>query len=262
MTRVNRQLLSRRSPVFIAQVLIAIGLVAIWQLASSRGAGLPSVRAIASAFLKESTSSVIWMSIGQTMWSWLIGLVISVAVGVALGILISLSDFAYRSSQFILDFMRSVPTIALLPVALLIYGTRIQMKLLLIVLGCTWIMVIQTAYGIRDVDPVAKQTLRSFRLRSRETFFLLTLPSAAPYIASGLRVAATLALLITIGSEMVTSAPGLGSELLRAGAGGATSDLYALVLVAAILGFIVLSVLTVLERTVIKWRPSSREGVS
>lgn len=241
-----------------ARILLALALVGCWQVVSTTTQVFPPVVPILKSFANFVTTAGLWEALGLTIWAWVLGLVVSTILGITLGAAIGSTEFGYRSAAFVVEFVRGVPAVAYLPATLLIFGTEIEMKLALIIATCTTLMLIQAAYGVRDVDPVARQTLRTFRIPKRQVIGFLVLPSALPYLMAGLRVCAMMALLMTIGAEMVTLAPGLGRIIQVASGSGGTEDVYALALFAGFLGLGVHVAFLFLERMVVRWQPASR----
>jgi ABC-type nitrate/sulfonate/bicarbonate transport system permease component len=120
-------------------------------------------------------------------------------------------------------------------------------------------MVIQTTYGVRAVDPVVAETARAFGLGRIRRFFWTTIPSAAPFIATGMRLAAAVALLLDVLAEIVAGGGGLGLQILQGQAGGDISYTYALILLVGIIGVIVVVGITAVERRVMHWHEIYRE---
>ena len=96
----------------------------------------------------------------------MIGLGLAVALGVPAGILIGSSRWAYRALRVPIEFLRPIPSVALIPLAVLVYGTGLESKVFLATFACFWPMLIQTIYGVQDVDPVATDTARAVRPRA------------------------------------------------------------------------------------------------
>jgi ABC-type nitrate/sulfonate/bicarbonate transport system permease component len=158
----------------------------------------------------------------------------------------------------VVEFMRTVPAIMLAPLAVLVLGATVEMKVFLISLATVWPLLVHAAYGIGHVDQVARDSARAFRLRWRERVVFLYLPSALPVIATGLRVAATVALLISIGAEIVTSAPGIGHEILLAQANRASDRAFVYVLLSGVLGVAINLGFGGIERRVLFWHAAQR----
>ena len=89
--------------------------------------------------------------------------------------------------------------------------------------AATWPLLMQTLYGVQDVDPVATDTARSFGFSRAQRLLRVTLPSAVPYIATGVRISAAVALILAVTAELVIGSPGLGREINIARQGEATS---------------------------------------
>jgi ABC-type nitrate/sulfonate/bicarbonate transport system permease component len=201
----------------------------------------------------------VWVPLGVTIASWALSFAISSGLGIAVGFPLGASRLAYRMSVFVLDFCRTIPALALVPLAVLLFGTSIQSTILLASFGAVWAVLLQTVYGVRDVDPVARDTFRSFRVGRGDTLSTLILPTAAPYIATGLRLAAAICLLLTISVQIVIAAPGIGQQIVVTSLGGAIAKMYAYIVLAGILGVIINAAFVALERRVLRWHPSHRE---
>ncbi len=120
-------------------------------------------------------------------------------------------------------------------------------------------MLLQTVYGVHDVDPTARDTARSYGLGRRAVLWRITLPSALPYLATGLRIAAAIGLILAVTSEIVVGVPGIGVRITDAqSAGGAEALMYAWILAAGLLGWILNGVLQAVERRVLHWHTSFR----
>jgi ABC-type nitrate/sulfonate/bicarbonate transport system permease component len=120
---------------------------------------------------------------------------------------------------------------------------------------------VQTLYGVRDVDPVADQTARCYGLGRLARIRYVLWPTAQPYVATGIRLAASVALILAVTAELVIGSPGLGQEITTAQAGGATALVYGLILVTGLLGLAVNVGLRALERRVMAWHVSVRTEV-
>jgi ABC-type nitrate/sulfonate/bicarbonate transport system permease component len=208
------------------------------------------------------SSAHFWAAVWATVRSWGIGLVVSVAVAVPIGLMLGTSELLYRMWRFTIDFLRTIPPVALIPLALLLYGATEKMALVLIIFGSVWPVLLHTMYGVHQVDPVARAVARAYRFRRRDAFLRVTLPSAAPFIATGIRIAATMSLLLAIGAELIGSAPGVGNSIATAQQNGDTPQIYAFVVVSATLGVALNLAMIGLERRTLWWHPSHRPSAA
>ena len=129
----------------------------------------------------------------------------------------------------------------------------------MVALAAFWPMFFQTAYGVQDVDPVVRDTARSYRVGPVRQFFFVSIPGSTPFIATGLRLAASIALLLAVGTEMVVGLPGLGFEIFSAQYAGQTTRMYALVAASGVLGMLIGALFTRLERRALRWHSSQRK---
>ena len=206
--------------------------------------------------------SSFWSAVGSTLEGWALGLGIAAVLAIPLGILIGSSATAYRSVRFVVEFLRPIPSVALVPLAVLIYGVGLESKVFLAAFASFWPLFVQTLYGVQDVDPVATDTARSFGLGGFERLWRIKLPSAVPYIATGLRISSAVSLILVVTAEIVIGSAGLGREINVARSSGAIELMYALIITTGLLGWALNIVTTRAERRVLHWHPSQRQVVA
>src|SRR6202012_5980093 len=141
------------------------------------------------------------------------------------------------------------PVIAILPIGLVLWGATLTMKLALVAFAVFWALVIQVCYGVRSLAPVVRYTTSVLRIRGPRKFLLVTLPSAAPFIATGLRVAVAVALIVDIIAELIGGGSGIGMRILVAENAGPSAYpvMYAYIVVAGLLGLLLAGACTVDE---------------
>jgi ABC-type nitrate/sulfonate/bicarbonate transport system permease component len=242
----------------IAAVLLA------WLVLGSTGvidpssiSGLPQT---ARALAGELGKADFWSAIGDTVLGWAMGLVLGTVAGLLLGAAIGLNRRVYQSTAVVIEFLKTVPIIAILPLAILVLGTTLQMKVLLVAFGVMWPLTVQTMYGVRSVDPVVRDTAMALRMGPLHRFRAVVLPSAAPYIATGMRVAAAGALILTIVTELIAGGSGIGVEITTAASSGARAIpvMYARIVAAGVLGVLVAVAFTAIERRLLRWHEAYR----
>jgi ABC-type nitrate/sulfonate/bicarbonate transport system permease component len=245
----------------VAQRLALAGLaVAVWELGARwlDARAVPSVAPVFEAVRATVPTAAFWTALGGTLQSWALGMLIASGAGITLGLMVGASAVATRMTSGLVDFLRTVPAIMLVPLAVLVFGATSEMKVFLIALAATWPILVQSTYGIGHVDAVARDSVQVFRLGRRQRVVFLYLPSALPLVATGLRVAATVALLISIGAEIVTSAPGIGHEILLSQANGDPARGFVYVLLSGCLGVLVNQTFAAAERRAIFWHAAQR----
>jgi ABC-type nitrate/sulfonate/bicarbonate transport system permease component len=253
----------RLRPAVLAVLGLALAL-GLWQFFSFVGLFDPSAIPSMSTTFRSVWDSIqtahLWSAVGHTLEAMAIGFALGSALGITAGTVIGLNRFAYASCFLVVEFFRVIPIIAVLPLFVLLFGTTLKMKVILIVFGGFFPTVIQTVYGVRSVDPVVRDTATIFGLGRIRRFFVVTLPSAAPFLATGLRLGATGALLIAVVAEVTAGGSGIGVQILQAQAGGDVPYTFALLVITGLIGMLLVLVVTTVERRVLAWHEVYRAG--
>jgi ABC-type nitrate/sulfonate/bicarbonate transport system permease component len=248
--------------VAIGRVGVVGALVGVWAVVASSGVAgpgtIPQPTDVADALWRMLGTSDLYHALGQTMGAWALGVLVTLALGVPLGVLLGRSSIVYTSTRGLFDFLRAVPPVALIPLAVLILGVSTRLKIVLIVEVCIWPVLLQTMYGVRSAEPQQLEVARSLRLGRAGTARWVLVPTALPFLGTALRLTAVLALLVTIGVELLGGVPGLGLQIFQFQTANAVADVYALVLLVALLGVTISRVFSSLERYVLRWHPSQR----
>nr|WP_269809825.1 ABC transporter permease subunit [Kineosporia rhizophila] len=179
-------------------------------------------------------------------------------IGVSGGIVIGSVPVLREFTASTIEFLRPIPSVALIPLVVLIFGSRPQSALTLVVYAATWQILMQVLYGVADVDPVARDTARSYRFSRWSIARNVVWPTALPYVVTGFRLAAAVALILEITAELVIGVPGLGKTIGVAQSSGAVSQTYALVIAVGLIGVLVNLAARTAERRVLRWHPSIR----
>jgi ABC-type nitrate/sulfonate/bicarbonate transport system permease component len=240
----------------VLTVLVLFELLTRAELISSRY--FPPPTEIFAALIDEAQTASFWQAVGNTLQGWALGLGIAAAIAIPAGILIGSSRLLYRSVRAVIEFLRPIPSVALIPLAVLIYGSGLESKVFLAAFASTWPLLMQTLYGVQDVDPVATDTARAFGFSRAQRLVRVTLPGAVPYIATGVRISASVALILAVTAELVIGSPGLGREINIARQSEATDIMYALIVATGLLGWALNVMFARVERRVLHWHPSQR----
>lgn len=238
------------------------GFLLTWQLLPTIGVVdpryFPSASATLAQLLQEMRDMEFWRNVGRTLTAWGIGLLIATVLATVLGTIIGLVPFLRRATHTAVEFLRPIPSVALIPLAVLMYGYQLQAALIIIVFASFWQVFIQVLYGVADVDAVARDTARSFGLSRGSRIVNLVFPTALPYLMTGLRLAAAVALILAVTAEMFIGNPGIGRTIMLAQNAGQWTTVYALVVVTGLLGLIVNLVFRAIERRSLRWHQSVR----
>jgi ABC-type nitrate/sulfonate/bicarbonate transport system permease component len=254
----------RRAPRHVPLgVVSVVGALICWQLVSDLeivpSRHVPPFSAVASSLWHQLGGSPFWSSVGETVKSWALGLGIATGLAVPIGILIATSWVAYRATRVVVEFCRPIPSVALIPLAVILFGTGTSMSVFLVAFGAFWPLLANTIYGVCDVDNVLLDTGRAFGVPRRHRLVRITFPSAVPYIATGFRISSAIALILTITSELVAgSGGGLGEAIGLAQSGGAVTGMYALILATGVIAVLINFATRALERRALHWHPAHR----
>jgi ABC-type nitrate/sulfonate/bicarbonate transport system permease component len=220
----------------------------------------PPISETLGTLVEQLGEGSFWEAVANTLQGWALGLGIAAALAIPIGIVIGSSPLLYRAMRGLIEFLRPIPSVALIPLAILIYGTGLKSKVFLAAFASFWQLLVATLYGVQDVDPVATDTARSFGFSRLQRLFRVTLPSAVPYIATGLRIASAVSLILTVTAELVIGSAGLGRAINVARSGGNEELMYALIITTGILGLLLNAVFVRAERRLLHWHPSQRPG--
>lgn len=220
--------------------------------------GFPPLSEMFETLFREFGRGSFWHLVADTLKGWAYGLGVAILLGIPAGIAVGSSYYAYRAVRGVVEFLRPIPSVALVPLAVLLWGPNFTSELFLVVYASFWPIFVQTLYGLRDVDPVMVDTARSFGLRRPARLVFVTLPSALPYVATGLRIASAVALILAVTAELVIGSPGLGAAITLANANGNVRLMYALIIATGLLGWLLTTLFTRAERRVLHWHPSQR----
>jgi ABC-type nitrate/sulfonate/bicarbonate transport system permease component len=238
------------------------GFLLTWQLIPTLGIVdprfLPYATDTLARLVTEALDLEFWRNIGRTMTAWAIGLGIASLAAIVLGTIIGLIPILRRGTHSTVEFLRPIPSVALIPLAILLFGFQLPAALVIIVYASFWQVFVQVLYGVADVDTIARDTARSFGLSRREQIFSLVLPTALPYVMTGLRLGAAVALILAITAELTIGTPGIGREIVFAQGASDFTRVYALVIVTGLIGLVVNMGFRLIERRALSWHQSVR----
>ncbi len=249
--------LQRRTVRIPPAVVTTLVFLLLWQVFTMwgplAGTSVPTATTTIATFVRLLGDSATYSALGQTLLMAVVGFVIAVLLAIPVGILIGLSRLAFLSSKFTIDFFKVIPPIVIIPITILVFGPTIQMGIFLVAFAIVFALAIQTAYGVRDADVVLLETMRCYRMGIVKQIRYARLPSAAPFIAVGIRIAASAALVVAVVAGLIGGAPGLGRAILLSQSGGLSDVTFALVLLLGLLGIAVSRTVTWIQNRTIFW---------
>jgi sulfonate transport system permease protein len=217
-----------------------VGLLGLWEVLVRSGTlqyqFLPAPSAIVTGARALLSSGKLVPNLLHTLEVTLLGWLCASALGITLGLVLGLSDAAWRWSMASIEVMRAIPPVTLVPVALLVFGFSIRMELMIIVFVAAWPVLVNAIDGVRGVRPELVDLARTLRWPTRTRVAKILLPSAMPSIVVGLRLAMSLSLVLAVVAEMIGNPAGLGNGLIRSQQALQPGQTFAYVLTIGLLG--------------------------
>ncbi|MDN5843260.1 MAG: ABC transporter permease [Alcaligenaceae bacterium] len=243
-------------------ILGFIAFLLIWEILPVAGVlparYFPPFHDVLFALLSNFTDQVFWHSVYDTAQAWFIGLVVAFVAAALVGLVLGSVPILWRYTESTIEFLRPIPSVALIPLAVLMFGIDIKSALLLIIYASFWQILIQILYGVKDVDPVALDTARVYGFSRWSRLRYVSWPTALPYAITGFRLGASVALVLAVTAELVIGNPGIGHQVALAQSAMALPEMYSLVITAGIMGVLVNIFARALQRKVLSWHPSIR----
>ncbi|WP_158673538.1 ABC transporter permease [Bosea sp. FBZP-16] len=232
-------------------------LVLLWWLSSRGSTSLyfPPLAQILDRFASDWLFARVGSDLLPSLRNLAAGFAIGAGLGVALGVALGLSPLA-RLALPLLEVMRAVPVIALIPLVIMLMGTGDGEKIAIIAFGTLWPVLLNTTEGVRMIDPTLRDATATMGLRKRDTLMRVVLPAASPQIFAGLRLAVSIALVATVGSELFASTRGIGYVILSATQGWDMPQMWAALIMLGIIGYALNGLMSLAERRALGWHHS------
>lgn len=215
---------------------------------------IPHPHKVFFELLRYSASGEALADILSTAKRLFCGLAIGSAIGIIIGLLLGYFTKGYEALEFAIDFFRSIPATALFPIFMLLLGFGDSSRIMMIVYGVSFIMLINTVYGVRNGKKLRVEVAKVMGASNWDILAKVVLPDALPYIATGLRIAISLALAITIVSEMFIGAnAGLGYRIMESKILYNIPNVFAALLITGLLGYALNNLFILIEKRVMHW---------
>lgn len=238
--------------------LIPVIVLIIWSLVSYYGLVntliLPSPLAVLKGLVSLFHTGGICNDIAWSLLRTLLGFALGVSLGIVLGAAMGTWRHVHNSAIFFVDALRSVPATSLFPLFMLFLGLGLKSMVALIAFPCCWLVTINTMYGVRNSSQIRRETGIAFKLGSLKRFFFITLPDAAPSIVASMRLSLAMCLHMAIIGEMfMGSQIGIGRRIYDAHMLLRVPEMYSLIFIAGILGYLINHVFVLVEKKIVFW---------
>jgi NitT/TauT family transport system permease protein len=257
--RLRRARLQRRLLVWALRLLVAAVILVSWQIIGHRNPLFTSYpTAVAAAAWHEITSGVLMSAIGESAEILALGLLLGIVVGVVAGLIIGRYALVASSVEWIVSALNSTPLLAIIPLIIVWFGLGLESKVVTVFMLTVFSMLLNTAAGVHEVDQNVLDVSRAFVASEGQVFRKIILPSAVPFIMTGLRISIGRALIGTVAAEFFTGIAGLGGLIQKYGASYQTDYMLVPVLTLMLLGVILTGIARWLENVVAPWRGRKR----
>ena len=234
--------------------LIPVALLAIWEAAARSGALVYDSLSFPSAILRAGLGALadgsILVATWQTCEGALTGLVFGTVVGILLGSVLGLWSSVARMAGPTFDALRAIPAVALMPIALLMFGWGLSMEATVVAYACTWPVFIATWSAVRGIEPRLLEVADVLEMGFAERLRKIVLPAAFARINVGVRLALGVALVVAVTVEIAVNPRGLGYSLVLAQQSMKSDLMFAEILWLALLGYILNAALRTVETPV------------
>lgn len=214
---------------------------------------IPPPSAVAQRVFAVVTAGAVLAPLGRTMFLLAVAYAIGCGLGIALGVLMGRFRPVHGLLEPLVEVLRPLPKPALLPPLMLFLGLGDAMKITAVALGVFFPVLINTIQGVRGVDPVLVDVARTFQHSRAALLWKVVLPSALPLILAGMRIALGIALVLVVIAEMMAGTGGIGYLIIDLQRSFRIVDMYAWVVILAVLGYALNEVFVRVERRAIHW---------
>jgi ABC-type nitrate/sulfonate/bicarbonate transport system permease component len=238
-------------------LLLIAALLLSWEMSARTGLitseNWPPVSAILAGLIRETLYGDLLQAMGATLSRFALGYLIGICAGTIVGFAFALAPFLRRMFEPIIELLRPIPAPALIPPLVLFLGVDDLMKITIIAVTAFFPVAINTMQGASGVEPVYLAVASTLQTRPTRVLTKIIVPSTLPYVLAGMRISLALALVVTVVSEMIAGASGVGYYLILMQYAVRSADMYAAIFVIAALGYAFNAVFLAAEKRLIFW---------
>jgi NitT/TauT family transport system permease protein len=242
---------------YLAGIFSVAGGLLLWEIVSrfliSNALFLAAPSQIAIAIYNLAVSGELWHHMGISALEFALGYVIASVFGIALGVAMASSVTAKQALQPWVSGLYATPTIALAPLFILWFGIGIWSKVIVVISLVLFPVAINTEAGLRTTSERLIEMLRSFGATKRQIFYKISLPSALPFILTGLKLGIGRGLIGVVVAELFGSRAGLGRLISQSADAFNMPELFAGVVILAVAGIVMTAGFSWFEERLVPW---------
>lgn len=245
----------------LEQLWLPILLIAFWWFASASSTNpfIPPLSEMVDAFFIELESGALAANFFASMRNIVVGLLIGVVFGVGIGTAVGMSRATRTVLNPYLQFARSIPQVAIIPIIIGAFGITAWPKIWAIAFACIWPVLLNTVDGIRAIDPGVRDMVKSYRVSTSRSLFKVMIPAALPQIMSGIRISLSVAVVVMVVSEIYGSSEGLGYFINYTKGLFQMENTWMATLLVGLIGYGLSLIFLVIEKYSLKWYHESAQ---
>lgn len=242
------------------EMWLPIGLVVIWWVtsAASNNIYFPPLSEIFTHFADLWLFDGVTTDILPSMRNWFAGVGIAAIGGTLFGLLAGLVPYIADVTRPFTELFRAVPGLALVPLALLIFGIGPAMAIPLVAYGAFWPIFLNTLDGVRGMDPLIRDTRRIFRIGQIDWVIRIVFPATLPQLVVGIRQGLSIGISVIFFSEMMGATEGIGYVTRYAERRFETADMWAGIILLGLLGYAINLIFHFIEKRALAWHYKPR----
>lgn len=230
----------------------------LWQLLTSFKVidvfFIPTPFAILMETINLFADGKIMLDILRTLYRMITGFAVSVVIGVPIGLLMGSSQRVSNSLEFIVDFLRSIPGTALIPLFMFFFGIGDESKIAMGAFASSLVIIINSMYGVSHANRTRRMVAQTLRANRIQMFTRVIFPDALPEVFLGMRIGLSLTLVLVVVSEMfLGTTMGIGHRIYDAQLLYRVEEMYSTIILAGVLGFVVNKLFVLFEKRIIHW---------
>jgi ABC-type nitrate/sulfonate/bicarbonate transport system permease component len=235
---------------------LLIALLVLWQVSAlywTDSPNWPPLVAVAGSLVRGLASGELVQVFGSSLYRMAIGYAIGVVCAVVVGLAMANVRLIRAALEPLVELLRPIPIPAIVPPLILLLGIDDALKIFVIAFSVFFPVLVNTVSGVRAIDPVAIDVARTLRVGEMKTIRSVVLPASLPYVLAGMRISLALALIVTVVAEMIAGSAGIGYYLMTTQYAMRASDMYAAIVLLAVVGYLLNRAFIAGERRLLHW---------
>jgi NitT/TauT family transport system permease protein/sulfonate transport system permease protein len=236
--------------------LLVAGLLVLWEVSARSWVESPNWPPVSQVLLagKEGMANgelpKVFLS---SLARMLVGLTAGALLGIVVGLFMGRSRLVHAALDTLVELVRPIPIPAIVPPLILLLGIDTSMKVFIVAFATFFPVLVNTIAGVRSVDRIALDVARTFQVPPSRTLLRVVVPASMPFILVGLRTSLALALIVTVIAEMIAGSEGIGYHLMTMQFAMRAGEMYAAILLLAIVGYLLNLAMLGAEKRVLHW---------